>query len=268
VRSKLFFGLKSGALLCALNAALSICFASENSLDEKNRAFEGRIHVSLTRDSQTEELLYTIGTNFLRVESVAANGANPINILNRNSGELTLVFPHNRSFTRVKAVGHSGTAPELPRMPPGVGPQSESRAASTGGGPGTAMMPMPPMPVEKLELRDTNEKTNILGYACEHFQMRQRGKTLDIWATAQLPAFQPYLRSQLSGARAGTIEEQWSELLKARHLFPFLATLKLENGLERLRFEITSVTPQGIADENAALFRPPADYHEVLPLPF
>ena len=47
-----------------------------------------------------------------------------------------------------------------------------------------------------------------------------------------------------------------------------LATLKRENGPERLRFEVKSVTPQKAEDQDGALFQPPADYQEVQPLPF
>ena len=65
-------------------------------------AFEGRIHAVMTRGSQTDALLYTVGTNFLRVEMTATNWPNPVDILNRNSGELTMLFPNNRSFVRLK----------------------------------------------------------------------------------------------------------------------------------------------------------------------
>lgn len=249
--------LKCAALFCALMAVHAVGFAAENSGETGGR-FEGRVQAALTRDRQMEGVLYTIGTNFLRVESTATNAPGPVNILNRRSGELILVFPHNSSFVRLKTATHSAQSPEprgMPQMPPGIPP-------------GMGMPPMPSMAMEKLELRDLNEKTNILGYACEHFQMQQRGKILDIWATSQLGAFQPYWRSQPPSVRASTIEEQWADLLQGKRLFPLLATLKLENGLERLRFEVTSIASQRIADENNELFQPPAGYHETLPLPF
>ena len=271
VKSKLFTILNCTALLGALGVLLSTSFAGENVSGENNHVFQGKIRATLTRDSRPEELLYTFGTNFLRVESAATNGLDPADILNRSSGDLILIFPRNRSFVHVKSAARSSQASgpaKMPQMPPGIGPQSEPRSAVASGMPASAMVPLPPVALEKLELRDTNEKTNLLGYACERFQIRQRGKTMDIWATRQLGAFQPYWRSEPSSGSAGTIEAQWSELLKAGNLFPLVAILKLENGRERLHFEADSVTPQNIGDENAELFQPPVDYHEALPLPF
>ncbi len=55
---------------------------------------------------------------------------------------------------------------------------------------------------------------------------------------------------------------------EARKLFPLLATLKFANGPERLRFEVTTITPEKIADPDGQLFQPPADYHQLDPLPF
>src|SRR5271154_5222655 len=65
-------------------------------------AFEGRITATVTRGNQADALLYTVGTNFLRVEMTVTNWPNPVDILDRNSGELTLLFLNNRSFVRLK----------------------------------------------------------------------------------------------------------------------------------------------------------------------
>jgi hypothetical protein len=44
--------------------------------------------------------------------------------------------------------------------------------------------------------------------------------------------------------------------------------LKFDNGAERFRFEVKSVTPQKLTDEDAKLFQPPDGYMEIQPLPF
>ena len=64
------------------------------------------------------------------------------------------------------------------------------------------------------------------------------------------------------------IEQQWPELVKAKKLFPLLATLKFDNGVERFRFEIQSVTPEKLTAGDKQLFQPPANYFEIQPLPF
>jgi hypothetical protein len=250
-------------------------------------AFEGRINAVMTGGSQTDALLYTVGTNFLRVEMTTTNWPNPMDILNRNSGELTLVFPNNRSFVRLQnggahapsrvpadalsaGVGREArpTAPEagalpmparqtigptnlpgmpappsmpaMPNMPPGVGPQSAPRApAMPGMSGGMPAMPMmrPPM-MEQMELKATGEKTNLLGFACEQYEIKQRGETMEIWATDQLVPFQPYVQNQPHRFGPRMIDQQWGDPLQAKKLFPLLATLKFDNGTERFRFEV------------------------------
>ena len=127
---------------------------------------------------------------------------------------------------------------------------------------------MMPMPGEALELKATGEITNILGYTCARYEIKQRGEVMEVWATDQLLPFQPWLPNQPPRFGPQMIEEKWGELLKTKKLFPLLVVLKFENGPERLRFAIISVKPQKIEDPNGALFQVPADYQEIEPLPF
>jgi hypothetical protein len=91
---------------------------------------------------------------------------------------------------------------------------------------------------------------------------------MEIWATDQLFPFQPYLQNQPHRFGPRMIEQQWPELVKAKKLFPLLATLKFDNGVERFRFEIQSVTPEKLTAGDKQLFQPPANYFEIQPLPF
>ena len=150
-------------------------------------------------------------------------------------------------------------------LPPGVGPQSPA-------GPGASGMPampmMPMMPAAKLELQATGQKTNLLGFACQQYVLKQRGETLEIWATDQLLPYQPYVQNQPHRFGPRRIEEQWPGMLTSRKLFPLLATLRYDNGAERFRFAVQSVTPQKLTDAETKLFQPPAEYFEIQPLPF
>ena len=290
--------------------------------------FEGRINAVMTLFNQSHALLYTVDTNFVRVEMTATNRPNPVDILDRNTGELTLLFPNNRSFVRLKNEGGAGsplpavgalgeTRPTVPQMPPGVGPQTQSPPSPpmnigptnlpgmpampampnmpappsmpaipnmppgvgpqsahgapampgmSGGMPAMPMMP-PPM-MEKMELRDTGQKTNLLGFACEQYEIKLRGETMEIWATDQLFPFQPYMPNQPHRFGPRMIEQQWGDLLNAKKLFPLLATLKFDNGMERFRFEVQSVTPQKLTAADARQFQSPTNYFEIQPLPF
>jgi hypothetical protein len=249
-------------------------------------AFEGKIEATVTQGSETTPLLYTVAANFLRIEVAGTNSPNPIDIVDLKSGALTLVFPHNRSFVRLKSavagvadLGQTkineprpATAATIPTPPAGIGPQSQGATASNippmpmppsqgYGAPG-----MPPMMSEKIELKPTGKKEKILGYACEQFEIQARGETMEIWATDKLLPFQPYLRNQTPPFGPRMIEEQWAEPLRAKNLFPLRAILHFDNATERFRFEVKSVKPGKI--DNKDLFLPPPDYTEIQPLPF
>ena len=255
-----------------LTAAISFC------LLHSSLAFEGRITAALTRGGQATPLLYTAGTNCLRVEVTASSLPDPVNLLDLNSGELTLLFPNNRSFVKLKPAVENTTAlppgfPAMPAMPPGVGPQPGSSGAPPSGASGTPALPAmpmrPPPMMEKMELKAAGEKTNLLGLACEKYELKQRGETMEVWATDKLFPFQPYLQSQPHRFGPQMIEEQWGGLFKAKKLFPLLAVLRFESGAERYRFEVQAITPEKIkADDEAKLFQPPPDYQEIQPLPF
>jgi hypothetical protein len=129
-------------------------------------------------------------------------------------------------------------------------------------------MPMPPPTMEKIELRATGDKTNLLGFTCEKFEIKRRGQLMEIWATDELLPFQPYLQNQPHRFAPQMIEQQWGDMLKAKKLFPLLAILKFPNGAERLRFEVTGIQPEKIEDKDGLLSQPPSDYSEIPPLPF
>jgi hypothetical protein len=263
-------------------------------------------------------LLYTIGTNYSRVEVTATNAPYPADILNRGTGELTLLFPHNRSYVRLKPVAENNGAmppgfpgmparigqppqapvvpapsnigptnlpgipagaqmPAIPQLPPGTGPQPGPGAPALPGtvalppmaGPGgMPAMPMMPMPGEALELTATGDKTNLLGLACEKFTLKQRGEVMEVWATKSMTPFQEYVRNQRPRFGPRMIEERWGALVAEKKLFPLRAVLKMENGAERFRFEVKTITPEKLKAEDAPLFEPPAGYQEIQPLPF
>jgi hypothetical protein len=285
-------------------------------------AFEGQITATVTRGGETQTLLYTVGTNQLRIERGETDHPYPKDIVNLDTGDIILLFPHNRSFVRLKAgaenqspappgfpgmpnrppmpempppagAGPQGLPPgappgtigptnlpgmppppQMPQMPPGVGPQAGSSVPNM---PAMPMM-MPPMPMGQAEFKATQETTNLLGYVCTRYELRQRGEVMEIWATDKLLTFEPYVQNQPHRFGPRMIEEQWGGLLKAKKLFPLLAVLRFEPppgpagsappppGPERLRFEVQSITPEKIDDDT--LFQPPPDYQEIQPLPF
>ena len=253
-------------------------------------AFDGHVRAKFTRGGETETYLYTVGTNCLRVERGETNWPYTVNLVNRDSGTVTLLFANNRSFVNLKpaAENPAGQPPGFPVMP-AMPSASSAPSAPAGISPtnlpgmpapsamppmpqtmpgGMPAMPMMPMPGEKTELTDTTDTTNLLGYACTRYELKARGEVMEIWATAALLPFPPYQANQTPRFGPRMIEEQWGGLVRDKKLFPLLAVLKFENGAERLRYEVKSVTPGKLTDEDAKLFSPPAGYQELQPLPF
>jgi hypothetical protein len=372
------------------------------------RAFEGQINIVVTQAGQSNALRYTVGPEHLRIEMTATNWPSPIDIVERQSGALTLVYPHNRSFVRLKPAAVNAPAgipgfPDMPLppggLPPGIGPQANFhydgmttptqpggapngadrpvRQSTIGPAPGALafappvppMPPAPKMPVSvtppitngllvgqlpvaavppgaapgirrmpppgmlvppgvgpvppqspnsnfpspgqvmlpvtngiprefgqrpggplpgaprmaampkmamappsvmngPLELKATGQATNLLGFACQQYELKERGETMELWATDQLLPYQPYLRHQPHRVGPQRIEERWPELVAQRQLFPLFASQRHESGVESFRFEVTAVMTSKIDETSETLFQPPADYHEVQPLPF
>ena len=252
-----------------MRSSLNLALAATLWLVANASAFEGRITAVTTQSGQTQTFLYTVGTHDLRIERTETNWPYARNLVNRESGALVLIFPHNRSFVRPPPPATNAPAPGTPRisamplppggLPPGIGPQTR---------PANSPAAMPMMHMERAELKATGEKTNLLGYLCTRYELKQRGEVMEIWATDQLLPYQAWQQNQPHRFGPRLIEEQWPELLKAKKLFPLLAILKFENGPERLRFEVKAITSEKVEDRDGQLFQPPPDYHEIEPLPF
>jgi hypothetical protein len=261
-----------------LTAVSSFCIF--HSAFAATSAFEGCIRASITRGGEAETFLYTVGTNCLRVERGETDRPYTVNLVDRGSGAVTLLFPNNRSFVNLKpaAENSSGQPPGFPAMP--AMPVAPTAPASIGPTNLPAMpaadnsmssmpaMPMMPMPGEKAELTATTDTTNLLGYACTRYELKQCGEVMEIWATAQLLPFPPYQPNQPPRFGPRMIEEQWGGLVQEKKLFPLLAVLKFENGTERLRYEVKTVTPGKLTDDETKLLAPPEGYQEIQPLPF
>jgi hypothetical protein len=250
-------------------------------------AFEGRITAELIQGSETNTLRYTVGPAHLRIENLATNRPHAVNLVDLKSGAVTLVFPHNRSFLRL-IPGDAGRGSPDPAAARTTGlpvtseneyrrsnelPGQETLAQQAAGpsppspqSAGTpAAIPGPDMVAEQLNLGATGHKTNFLGLACERYEQKQRGETLEVWATDELLPFPPYLRNRPPRFGPGLIEEQWPGMLKERKLFPLLVSLRYDNGTERFHFEVKSVKEQKITDPDSKLFQPPPGWHELPP---
>ncbi len=241
-------------------------------------AFEGRIDLVATAAGQAQNLRYRVTTNSVRVEQLETNYPHPVNLWDRQTQELQLLFPANRSWIALPpSANHSGmptasavTAPRQPlagapgsrmpvrNVPPGLGPQSP-RVPS---GPLAGATDIP------LELHATGERTNLFGYACERFESNQSGELLEVWATDQLLPYLPYRRSEPLRMKILPLADRWPALLAARNLFPLRLTIRSIAGPETYRLEVRDIAPGPMPTAEVGLFRPPADYRQLAPSHF
>ena len=88
-------------------------------------AFEGTIELAITRGSETTSLRYVVGEDSLRIEVEQDKAFGPINLVERTTGGLILVYPHNRSFVRLSGSKPNDQEITKASTPPGVGPSPQ-----------------------------------------------------------------------------------------------------------------------------------------------
>ena len=255
--------------------------------------FEGTIATRLKAGDTVRTFRYTAGETALRLEVIGESRPTAVDLQDRATGGITLIYPHNRSFVKLPIENGTAQAPEMPpaavaamagmgaetppgpqglagapartpgmpEMPAGVGPRD---GAGIAGG-----IPMPPMMMgAPMVLVHDKEKTNILGYTCYRYTMETRGEKWEIWATDQLMPFLNYMAIQQPKWGPIMLEKAWGTALAKEKVFPLKATLLENGGRERMRFEVTEITARKITKEEAQLFGPPEGYNQVEPLPF
>lgn len=256
-------------------------------------SFEGIIEAKLTRGSHAESYTYSVGTNMLRLVRNETDHPYATNLIELDSGRMTLIFPHNRAFIRMKRLEHPAASPpgfpEIPippgGLPQGIGPQAGFTETGMPQMPDLQGLPMPEMRPEdparptrptrrrssrELQFSTTDVTTNLFGYACTLYELRQRDRFMEIWATDRLIPFHQWFQHPPRRHHGPQhMEEHWAELLRIRNLFPLQVELKNENGKSLpFEFKVVSVTPKHLGAEEVKLFQPPAEYHELAPPPF
>src|SRR5262245_20920281 len=121
-------------------------------------AFEGQMNATIIRGTEVTPLLYTVGKNLVRIEVASTNRPHLVNIVEPKGGGLTLLFPHNRSFLRLKPTSEY-SSPSLPGVSaissPRTGP-SRGFEPQVSGAP-AAGMPVFPIPQRALPSPETLE---------------------------------------------------------------------------------------------------------------
>ena len=96
--------------------------------------FEGIIEAVLVRGDYRESCTYSVGSNMLRVARNETDHPYAVNLIERDTGRITLIFPHNLSFMRMEPPAMTSARPEdfpgmptlIGELPEGIGPQADS----------------------------------------------------------------------------------------------------------------------------------------------
>lgn len=110
-------------------------------------AFEGSIRAVGGPAGAPADLLYTVGTNFMRVEMTATNFPHAIDVVDLRSGEITLIQPLNDTFVRFTPGAPRAFVPPPHAHHPGGGAQVQAPSRPLVGIGPTNFAGMPGMPV-------------------------------------------------------------------------------------------------------------------------
>lgn len=256
------------------------------------KTFEGTVAVTETRGGTASSTLYTRRGDLVRVETPGATTPVPVNVFDLAAKKLTIVYPHNRSFTVVDLAQPDPPGPNLsagmPTPPPTAvkpGPINTPPAGfptppgvpnnPMAGGGMPMMPPMPPMPPmgamgRTPELKKTDKTKQIHGFDCTLYTLGDRMETMNIWATPDKALF-PFqlLQSNYHRRHFGPVmlEEEWAALLQKQNLFPLEAILLMQTQQQaRYTFKVDKIDNRKIEDDS--LFKAPAEYFEIQAPPF
>lgn len=221
--------------------------------------FEGRIIASQILNGVTQTWSYTVSAQHIRIDCAETNFMGVYNIVDRQSGEMILVYPFDHAIVRISSpsatTSHAHRALPVPSeagmMPAFIhGARSEMRMSGA----------------DELALRPTGETNHFHGYPCGRYEIEWIHARMEIWATEEVFPFQRWrIREPFPRFGPPILEEDWSDLLRKNNLFPMFARVTDPSGRETYRFEVKSISEEAVADPDGQLFSLPPNYRELRP---
>ncbi len=187
--------------------------------------FEGRIEALLRRGGEKQTLLYTAGARQLRIELSETNRPHARDIVDRQTGAVTLLFPHNRSFVRFKRAAAvpspdtSGKSVPPGRALQGVSPSSGAalsgssagiEASKLPGAPGVPRMPQPPSGLSKAIGPQPGGDAITAGMLATVPISMKSAEELELQATGRTTNLLGYSCQQFQVTQCGEVMEIWA----------------------------------------------------------
>jgi hypothetical protein len=238
-----------------------------------------------TEGNQSTEYQYTSNLTTTRLDRLGAPTVppSPWNLIDRATGNITILHPHNQSITTLpsSAFTRKPAAPHT-SMPPGIGPDPSLVPQ------GTQLPNIPPIPSNlpgmapaMAELKTHSETRRLHGHTCtRHTVVLDPSLELEVWLaeSPDLPPFYLLLREGPPQFGQNELLLDWPHLIRNSRKFPLLAILReiptpdpipeIENlepappqpePRELARWEVTSIAPASPED---ALFTIPANFFQ------
>jgi hypothetical protein len=158
-----------------------------------------------------------------RIERILpASSLSPVNLIDHESGTVTLITPHNHSYSTFPLEGRTASPPASPT--PVAPPTPPSLPLPTGPmTPPAGPPPAVPGPPERT-LTGHDETREIHGHTCHRFTLAAESDTeIELWLCDD-PAFPPFhlLRANPHGPEMPI--HPWEQLVRQAGKFPFLVT--------------------------------------------
>jgi hypothetical protein len=238
-----------------------------------------------TEGNQSTDYQYTSNATTTRLDRLGAPTVppSPWNLIDRATGNITILHPHNQSITTLAsdAFTRKLAGPHTP-MPPGIGPDP-SRLPQGAQLPNIPPIPsnLPGMAPAMGELKTHPETRTLHGHTCtRHTLVLDASLELELWLaeSPDLPPFYLLLREGPPQFGQNDLLLDWPHLIRNARKFPLLAILReiptpdpfpeIENAEpappqpeppELARWEVTSIAPANPEDSR---FTHPANFFQ------
>ena len=187
--------------------------------------FEGTIDMSIKDGRQTQQISYATKDGKLRVSVDGGPMGQMNSIIDIAGGKILVLMSAQNMYMEMPIAGQVEAA-------------INERAPSA----------------ERIVRSD--ETAEILGYTCHKYTFEEDEGPVEIWATDQLGQF--VAMPQGNPMQPAPAKESWDQFITG-DFFPMRIVSLNTRGKERMRWEVTKVTPQKLS---ASLFEVPAGFRK------
>lgn len=204
---------------------LLVTFGLSTNLGLRAADFEGTIDMSIKEGRQSHQITYATKAGQLRISMNGGPLGQMNSLVDVAGGRILVLMDAQKMYMEMPIAGQIQTAIN-DRVP------------------------------DASRMIRSEETTNILGYPCRKYTFDEDEGPVEIWATDQLGQF--VAMPQGNPMQPTPAKETWDQFITG-DFFPLRIIASNQQGKERMRWEVTKVTPQSLS---ASLFAVPPGYRK------